>query len=206
MEFETYLDLIAAQHECERRNQLFDKGGSVGPPVPNMEIIVVVDDGAQLGPNDQGTLYFRNAMRSRVCSVVTTSSQMLLSSASRTTTSVKRSKSCSSRTQRRGRRRVAIDTRRLLPREPRRVQMPALRRLRRCTSKNGYRQGAETKTSRALLGRSHRTDLTRAATRRILMLDERPSAVETSSDRTLGEATRTFQGTIVKALSTASNT
>jgi len=39
-----------------------DKGGSVGPPVPNMEIIVVGDDGAQLGPNEQGTLYFRNAM------------------------------------------------------------------------------------------------------------------------------------------------
>jgi long-chain acyl-CoA synthetase len=38
------------------------KGGSVGPPMPNMEIIVVGDDGSRLGPNEPGTLYFRNAM------------------------------------------------------------------------------------------------------------------------------------------------
>jgi long-chain acyl-CoA synthetase len=38
------------------------KGGSVGPPMANMEIIVVADDGARLGPNEPGTLYFRNAM------------------------------------------------------------------------------------------------------------------------------------------------
>ena len=37
------------------------KGGSVGPPQPGMEIIVVGDDGQRLGPNEHGTLYFRNA-------------------------------------------------------------------------------------------------------------------------------------------------
>jgi long-chain acyl-CoA synthetase len=41
--------------------QWMAKGGSVGPPMPNMEIIVVGDDGARLGPNEPGTLYFRNA-------------------------------------------------------------------------------------------------------------------------------------------------
>ena len=38
------------------------KGGSVGKPLPNMEIIVVGDDGVRLGPNESGTLYFRNSM------------------------------------------------------------------------------------------------------------------------------------------------
>ncbi len=38
------------------------KGGSVGPPMPNMEVIVVGDDGTRLGANEPGTLYFRNAM------------------------------------------------------------------------------------------------------------------------------------------------
>ncbi len=42
--------------------QWMAKGGSVGAPMPNMEIIVVGDDGARLGPNEPGTLYFRNAM------------------------------------------------------------------------------------------------------------------------------------------------
>ena len=40
------------------------KGGSVGRPLPNMEIIVVGDDGSRKGPNEEGTLYFRNAMGS----------------------------------------------------------------------------------------------------------------------------------------------
>ncbi len=38
------------------------KGGSVGKPLDNMEVIVVGDDGTRLGPNESGTLYFRNAM------------------------------------------------------------------------------------------------------------------------------------------------
>jgi long-chain acyl-CoA synthetase len=42
--------------------QWMAKGGSVGRPLPNMEVIVVGDDGTRLGPNESGTLYFRNAM------------------------------------------------------------------------------------------------------------------------------------------------
>ncbi len=42
--------------------QWMAKGGSVGPPMPGKEIIVVGDDGARLGPNESGTLYFRDAM------------------------------------------------------------------------------------------------------------------------------------------------
>ena len=42
--------------------QWMAKGGSVGAPMPNMEIIVVGEGGARLGPNEPGTLYFRNAM------------------------------------------------------------------------------------------------------------------------------------------------
>jgi long-chain acyl-CoA synthetase len=42
--------------------QWLDKGGSVGPPQPNMEIMVVSDDGTMLGPGEPGTLYFRNAL------------------------------------------------------------------------------------------------------------------------------------------------
>lgn len=38
------------------------KGGSVGKPLENMEVIVVGEDGTRLGPNEPGTLYFRNAM------------------------------------------------------------------------------------------------------------------------------------------------
>ncbi len=38
------------------------KGGSVGKPLDNMEIIVVGDDGTPVGPNEPGTLYFRNGM------------------------------------------------------------------------------------------------------------------------------------------------
>ena len=42
--------------------QWMAKGGSVGLPQPNMEIIVIGDDGVRRGPNESGTLYFRNAM------------------------------------------------------------------------------------------------------------------------------------------------
>jgi long-chain acyl-CoA synthetase len=42
--------------------QWMDKGGSVGPPLATMEIIVVADDGTRLGPDEDGTLYFRNMM------------------------------------------------------------------------------------------------------------------------------------------------
>ncbi|MGI9613961.1 MAG: AMP-binding protein [Acidimicrobiales bacterium] len=42
--------------------QWLAKGGSVGPAMPNMEIIVVGPDGEQVGPNEEGTLYFRNGM------------------------------------------------------------------------------------------------------------------------------------------------
>jgi long-chain acyl-CoA synthetase len=42
--------------------QWLAKGGSVGPPMPGKEIIVVGDDGSRLGPNEAGTLYFRDAM------------------------------------------------------------------------------------------------------------------------------------------------
>ena len=38
------------------------KGGSVGPAMETMEIMVVDDDGNQLGPNEPGTLYFKNLM------------------------------------------------------------------------------------------------------------------------------------------------
>jgi long-chain acyl-CoA synthetase len=44
--------------------QWMAKGGSVGPAQPNMEIIVIADDGHRCGPNESGTLYFRNAMGS----------------------------------------------------------------------------------------------------------------------------------------------
>jgi long-chain acyl-CoA synthetase len=40
------------------------KGGSVGKPLPNMEVIVVAENGTRLGPNESGTLYFRNGMGS----------------------------------------------------------------------------------------------------------------------------------------------
>ncbi|MEM7094542.1 MAG: AMP-binding protein [Actinomycetota bacterium] len=42
--------------------QWLEKGGSVGPAMDNMEILVLDDDGNQLGPNESGTLYFRNLM------------------------------------------------------------------------------------------------------------------------------------------------
>jgi long-chain acyl-CoA synthetase len=40
--------------------QWMAKGGSVGPPLPGFEIIVVNDAGERVGPNTSGTLYFRN--------------------------------------------------------------------------------------------------------------------------------------------------
>jgi long-chain acyl-CoA synthetase len=43
-------------------NEWMAKGGSVGKPLDGMEIIVVGEDGQRLGPNESGTLYFRNAM------------------------------------------------------------------------------------------------------------------------------------------------
>ncbi len=43
-------------------DQWLAKGGSVGPPLPNMEIMVVANDGTRLGPGEPGTLYFRNAL------------------------------------------------------------------------------------------------------------------------------------------------
>jgi long-chain acyl-CoA synthetase len=42
--------------------QWMAKGGSVGQPLPTVEILVVGDDGTRLGPNESGTLYFRNLM------------------------------------------------------------------------------------------------------------------------------------------------
>jgi long-chain acyl-CoA synthetase len=39
-----------------------DRGGSVGRAMPNMEIMVVADDGSACGPNQEGTLYFRNQL------------------------------------------------------------------------------------------------------------------------------------------------
>jgi len=38
------------------------RGGSVGKALPNMEIIVVDNDGQRCGPNAEGTLYFRSLM------------------------------------------------------------------------------------------------------------------------------------------------
>ena len=41
-------------------DQWMAKGGSVGPPLPGFEILVVNDVGEQVGPNESGTLYFRS--------------------------------------------------------------------------------------------------------------------------------------------------
>ena len=40
------------------------KGGSVGPPLPIMEVLVIGDDGEPVAPGEPGTLYFRNALGS----------------------------------------------------------------------------------------------------------------------------------------------
>ncbi len=39
-----------------------ERGGSVGKPQPTIEIMVVGENGEHLGPNESGTLYFRNLM------------------------------------------------------------------------------------------------------------------------------------------------
>jgi long-chain acyl-CoA synthetase len=39
-----------------------ERGGSVGRPMPNMEILVVDDDGEPRAAGEEGTLYFRNSM------------------------------------------------------------------------------------------------------------------------------------------------
>ena len=39
-----------------------ERGGSVGQPLPNMNVMVVADDGTQLGANESGTLYFKSDM------------------------------------------------------------------------------------------------------------------------------------------------
>ncbi len=43
-------------------DEWMERGGSVGKPLENFEVIVVDDAGNRLGPNESGTLYFRNAM------------------------------------------------------------------------------------------------------------------------------------------------
>ena len=40
------------------------KGGSVGPAMPNIEILIIGDDGKPCGPNESGTIYSRNTMGS----------------------------------------------------------------------------------------------------------------------------------------------
>ncbi len=42
--------------------QWLAKGGSLGPPLPNMEIMVIGDDGTPVESGKQGTLYFRSGM------------------------------------------------------------------------------------------------------------------------------------------------
>lgn len=42
--------------------QWLAKGGSVGPPMPTIEIIIVGEDGQRCGPNEPGTIYSRNTM------------------------------------------------------------------------------------------------------------------------------------------------
>ena len=39
-----------------------DRGGSVGQPTPNMEVLIVDDGGEICAANETGTIYFRNAM------------------------------------------------------------------------------------------------------------------------------------------------
>ena len=42
-------------------NEWLERGGSVGRPQPDVEVIVVDDDGRRLGVGEEGSLYFRNA-------------------------------------------------------------------------------------------------------------------------------------------------
>jgi len=39
-----------------------ERGGSVGKPMPTVEVIIVGDDGERVAPGAEGTLYFRNLM------------------------------------------------------------------------------------------------------------------------------------------------
>jgi long-chain acyl-CoA synthetase len=45
-------------------DEWLERGGSVGKPLEVMEVFVVDDDGNHLGPDQTGTLYFKNAMGS----------------------------------------------------------------------------------------------------------------------------------------------
>ncbi len=45
-----------------RADEWMERGGSVGKPAANIELIVVDDDGNRLDQGEPGTLYFRNAM------------------------------------------------------------------------------------------------------------------------------------------------
>jgi len=42
--------------------QWMAKGGSVGPAMPNIDIMIIGDDGQPCAPNESGTIYFRNQM------------------------------------------------------------------------------------------------------------------------------------------------
>jgi len=42
--------------------QWLAKGGSVGPAMPNIEIMIIGDDGQPCATNESGTIYFRNQM------------------------------------------------------------------------------------------------------------------------------------------------
>ena len=47
-----------------RAEDWLQRGGSVGKPLPVMEVFVVDDDGNHVGPDQTGTLYFKSAMGS----------------------------------------------------------------------------------------------------------------------------------------------
>jgi len=47
-----------------RADDWLQKGGSVGKPLDNMEVLVIGDDGAPVDQGHEGTLYFRNSMGS----------------------------------------------------------------------------------------------------------------------------------------------
>ena len=42
--------------------QWMTKGGSVGPAMPNIEIMIIGEDGKPCAPNESGDIYFRNQM------------------------------------------------------------------------------------------------------------------------------------------------
>ena len=45
-----------------RAKDWLDRGGSVGKPMPNIDVLVIDDDELSLAANEEGTLYFRNHM------------------------------------------------------------------------------------------------------------------------------------------------